>query len=239
MKQIIIAVLAVVVIIGGAVVLGKDKETAGQLSSYIYGKSDSTVKVVEFGDFECPACGAFYPVVEQVKEKYKDQIAFQFVHNPLVQIHRNALAAHRAAEAAGKQGKFWDMYNKLYTNQEAWNGPSQSDPVGATTEQAIKIMEGYASELGLDIDKYKLDVQDSSTLATINADIAEGKKTYDVTGTPTFIINGKKIDDLSTIQTADGFSKLIDEALGIESTATPLQQPGETATPPVTPSTEQ
>lgn len=213
MKQIIIAVLAVVAIIGGAVVLGKEEEATGQVSNHIFGKADSTVKVIEFADFECPACKFYYPIVEQVKEKYKDQIAFQFKHFPLVQTHRNALASHRAAEAAGKQGKFFEMYNKLFDNQEDWNGPSQSDPTGIQTDAAIKIFEQYAEQLELDMDKYRTDVQGNNTSGTINADIAEGKDQWQVSGTPSFIINGKKVEDTSSIDTVEEFSKLIDEAL--------------------------
>ncbi|MCA9323900.1 thioredoxin domain-containing protein [Candidatus Saccharibacteria bacterium] len=231
MKQIIIAILVIVAIIGGAVVLGKDKDTGGQVSNYVYGKSDSSVVLEEFGDFECPACGAYYPIIEQVKEKYKDKIAFQFHHNPLVQIHRNALAAHRAAEAAGKQGKFWEMYTELYSNQEEWNGPSQADPVGATTEIAIGIFEGYAAKIGLDVEKYKADVQVSSTLSTINADIALGKSKYEVTGTPTFVLNGEKFEDLGSLQTLEQFSERIDAALG-ENTSKNNSAPSETSTAP-------
>lgn len=234
MKQVIIAVLAVVVIIGGAVFLGKDEEATGQVSNYVYGKSDSTVKVIEFGDFECPACGFFFPIVKEVKEKYKDQISFQFRHFPLVQSHRNALASHRAAEAAGKQGKFYEMHDLLYENQEDWNGPSSRDAVGIPTENAIKIFEGYAEQLGLDMVKFRADVADSSTSGTINADTAEGKSQYQITGTPTFIINGKKIEDTATIDTVEEFSKLIDEALGITGASTP-----QTPTTPAEETTEQ
>lgn len=219
MKQVIIAILVVVGIIGGAVIFGKDKEVVGTTSSHIYGKTDSSVVIQEFADFECPACAFFFPIAQEVKEKYKDQVAFQFKHFPLVQTHRNALAAHRAGEAAGKQDKFWEMHDLLYTNQEVWNGPSQSDPVGIPTEQAIQIFEQYATTLGLDIEKYKLDVSAPETLATINADTAEGKSKYSVSGTPTFIINGKVITDSSTIDTVEEFSALIDEALGQSSTS--------------------
>lgn len=239
MKQIIIGILVIVGIIGGAVVFGKDENAVnGAPSNYIYGKADSTVKLVEFGDFECPACSFFFPVVEQVKEKYKDKISFQFRHFPLVQSHRNALAAHRAAEAAGKQGKFYEMYVLLYENQEDWNGPSQSDPVGITTEQAIKTFEQYAEQLQLDMAKYSLDVNDSGTVGTINNDTAAGKSEYQVSGTPTFILNGKKIDDTSTIDSLEEFSKLIDEALGESSTDT-TQTTEETAKEPETTDTEQ
>jgi len=217
MKQVIIAVLVVVGIIGGAVIFGKDKEVVWATSSLVYGKADSSVVIQEFADFECPACGFFFPIAQEVKEKYKDQVAFQFKHFPLVQSHQNALAAHRASEAAGKQNKFWEMHDLLYANQEVWNGPSQTDPVGIPTDQAIQIFEQYATNLSLDIAKYKIDVGAPETLATINADTAEGKTTYSVQGTPTFIINGKVISDTSTIDSVEEFSALIDEALGLNS----------------------
>lgn len=220
MKQVIIAILAVVAIIGGAVVLGKDEQTTSQGSNHVFGKADSTVTLIEYGDFECPACKFFYPIVDQVKEKYQDKIAFQYKNFPLVQSHRNALAAHRAAEAAGKQGKFFEMYDQLYTNQEDWNGPSQTDPVGVQTDNAIRIFETYAEKLGLDMAKYRTDVADASTSATINADTSEGKDKYAITGTPTFVLNGQKIEDTSTMDTVEELSALIDKALGIETTQT-------------------
>lgn len=213
MKQVIIAIIVVAAIIGGAVVLGKDKAIEGNPSNHVYGKADATVRLIEYGDFECPACKAFFPIVEQVKEKYKDKIAFQFANFPLAQIHQNAVAAHRAAEAASNQGKFWEMYEILYTRQEDWNGPSQADPVGATTAQAITKFEGYASELGLNLDQFRADVNNSNTVGTINADTAAAKAAGG-TGTPTFVLNGKRIDDTSSIDTVDEFSALIDQALG-------------------------
>ncbi len=219
MKQLIIAVLVVVGIIGGAVVLGKDKTVSGQLSNHVMGKENASVSLVEYGDFECPACSFYYPIVEQVKEKYKDQISFQFRNFPLVQSHRNALAAHRAAEAANNQGKFWEMYNMLYSRQESWNGPSQSDSVGATTTQAISIFESYAQELGLDVNKFNADVIASATLDTINSDTDEGKR-LGVLGTPSFFVNGKKIEDSTDITSVEAFSKVIDEALAASQTPT-------------------
>ncbi len=214
MKQAIIAVVLVVGIIAGAVLFGKDNSITGEQSSHIFGNTDSSVKIVEFADFECPACGAFFPIVDQIKEKYKDEISFQFKHFPLVQIHRNALAAHRAAEAASKQGKFFEMHDLLYQNLEDWNGPSQTDQVGVTIQQAIQIFEQYAAQLELDIDQFRADVEDSNTLGIINADTAAGKSEYQVSGTPTFILNGVKIDDTSTVDTVEEFSALIDKALG-------------------------
>lgn len=218
MKTIIIAIVAVVAILGGAVFLGKDKAIEGQPSNHIYGKADSSVKLIEYGDFECPACKAFFPIVQQIKQKYADKIAFRFANFPLAQNHQNAVAAHRAAEAAGKQGKFWEMHDMLYTSQEDWNGPSQVDPVGLTTAQAITKFEEYAQQLQLNMDQFRADVNDSSTVATINADTAEAKAAGG-TGTPTFVLNGQKIEDTSSIDTVEEFSALIDKALGIEEPA--------------------
>ena len=243
MKQIIIAILLIGGIIGGAVVFGKDDNAVGGApSNHIFGKADATVTLVEFGDFECPACAGYYPLIKEVKEKYKDQISFQFRHFPLVQTHQNALAAHRAAEAAGKQGKFYEMHDILYERLEEWNGPSGRDPVGTPTDQAIKLFEGYAESIGLDMEQYRRDVNDSSTVGTINADIAEGKSEFRVSGTPTFIFNGKVVEDLSTIDTIEELSALIEEALGIKTPTTDETNAAASeteSTPATTPETAQ
>lgn len=199
------AVIAIIVIVfGGIVIMDKNKDKAADTggakpTNHIIGEGKSGVKLVEYGDFECPFCGQYYPLVEQVKEKYKDQIFFQFRNLPLVTAHRNAFAAARAAEAADKQGKFWDMYNLLFQNQTTW---SQLEDASAQFEQ-------YAVQLGLDATKFKTDAASSQTNAVINADIAEFKKTKERMSTPTFFLDGKKISPKSV----DEFSKLIDEAI--------------------------
>lgn len=211
MKQVIIAIVAIAAIIGGAVLLGKNKDTAsGTPSNNVFGNEQASVTLVEYGDFECPACGAFFSIVKQIKEEYKDQIRFEFRNFPLVQIHPNTQAAHRAAQAAANQGKFWEMHDLLYERQASW----RSNGTGRTSNIA-SVFEGYAEELSLDMDKFRTDVASSDTLATINADIDKGKADG-ATGTPTMIINGKKIDDLTTIDTIDKFRTKIDEALGVD-----------------------
>ena len=169
-------------------------------SNHVYGKADSKVTVVEYGDFECPACAAYFTIVQQIKANYGDTIAFQFRHFPLVQIHQNAMAASRAAEAAGKQNKFWEMHDLLYTQQNAW----------AKSATANSIFEDYATQLGLSVEQFKTDMAAQSTLDTINADVREGQK-LNVTGTPSFVINGQKIEE--TPQTYEAFAALIDAAL--------------------------
>ncbi|MBX6334970.1 thioredoxin domain-containing protein, partial [Candidatus Saccharibacteria bacterium] len=181
-----------------------------QPTNHITGENTTGVTLVEYGDFECPACGSFYPLIEQVKEKYKDKIAFQFRHLPLVQIHKNALAAARAAEAAANQGKFWEMYHLLFQNQRAWAQSSDAKPT---------FIE-YAAQLQLDMQKFREDMDSSETNARVNADIAEFKKTKETMSTPTFFLDGKKI----TAGTLEEFSKLIDEAIAAKQGASQGQE---------------
>lgn len=204
---IILAVLAV--LFGGFLWYSKTKETAkapstggnSQLSNHTDGKGTKKVTLVEYGDFQCPACGAYYPIIEQVRQQYGDQITFQFRNFPLVQIHQNAMVAHRAAEAANKQGKFWEMYNLLYSQQQSWT----------TSPNASVLMESFAAKLELNLDQFKQDFQSSAINDTINADIKSGQA-LGVSSTPTFFLNGKKLDP-SPDRSVEAFSKLIDEAI--------------------------
>src|SRR5205814_6520589 len=89
-----------------------------QLTNHTRGQGKSGVVFTEYGDFQCPACYKFEPLMEQIRQKYDEQITFQFRNYPLVEIHKNALIAARAAEAASFQGKFWEMHDKLYQEQD-------------------------------------------------------------------------------------------------------------------------
>jgi protein-disulfide isomerase len=203
MKQIIITVLVVVGIIGGAVLLsGGEDNVAGAESNNFYGQEEGIITVTEFADFQCPACAGFYPIISQVKEQFADQVRFEYKHFPLVQIHPNATTAHRAAQAAANQGKFWEMHDLLFERQQSWSDSTNS----------AGVFEQYARELGLDMDKYQAEVNTSEILSVINADIEAGKS-RSVTGTPTFFIDGEVIEDTSTISTVDGFSRLIQEKI--------------------------
>ncbi len=203
MKQIIIAVLVVVGIVVGAMLFsGGEEASVGAASNNWYGKEDGVITVTEYADFQCPACASFYPLFSQVKEQFKDEVRFEFKHFPLVQIHPNATAAHRAAQAAANQGKFWEMHNILYEQQQSW---SQSQSPNA-------VFEGYASQIGLDMDKYNSEVSTSEILAVINADIDAGK-TLNVTGTPTFFIDGKIVEDTASIASVEDFAAAIQSAI--------------------------
>ncbi len=205
-KRFLIIMAALVVVFFGVVIFSKNKEkvnapvdSAGG-SNHIKGEGATGVTLVEFADFQCPTCGSFYPIVKALEKKYDKQITFQFRHFPLVQIHDNAMIAHRSAEAAAKQNKFWEMHDILYERQKIWSESSN----------AKLIMEDYASELGLNVDKFKTDFASSAVNDIITADTKLGQEAG-VSGTPTFVINGKKLDDLP--RDIDSFSKLIDQAI--------------------------
>jgi protein-disulfide isomerase len=203
MKQIIIAVVVVVGIIVGAMLFGgKSDVVTAETSNNFYGQEEGIVTITEYGDFQCPACAGFYPIVSVIKETFKDQVRFEYKHFPLVQIHTNAIAAHRAAQAAATQGKFWEMHDRLYEQQQAWN----------ETGSPASIFQEYARAIGLDMEKYDAEVGTSETLAVINADIALGKDN-DVSSTPTFLIDGKLIEDLTALSTVQGFTQVIQDAI--------------------------
>ncbi len=140
------------------------------------------VQVVEFGDFQCPACAQAHPDVEKLKEEFKDDITFVFRNFPLPG-HPNAQPAAEAAEAAAAQGKFWEMHNKLFETQTQWS--SLADPTSIFTQ--------YAESLGLDKEAFTEAVTSKAHRTRISQDQSDGYA-VGVSGTPTFFINGKKQD---------------------------------------------
>ena len=174
--------------------------SSSKLSNNVMGKNTKGVQFTEYGDFQCPACGAYFPLVKQVVAKYSNDIQFQFRNFPLQAIHQNARSGARAAEAAARQNKYWEMHDLLYEQQDSWKD-SKSPNV---------IFEGYASQLGLNIAKFKTDFASTEINEMINADFAEGTR-LGVDSTPSFFLQGKKITDAP--RDVEGFSKLIDQAI--------------------------
>ncbi len=179
---------------------GSSSNSSGQTSNHVIGGGSTGVVLVEYGDFECPACYQFYPVIEQVKAKYKDEITFQFKHFPLVDIHQNALVAARASEAAAMQDKFWEMYSALYTNQQSWTQTTDPTPQ----------FESFAKQLGMDVEKFKTDLKSQATNDIVQADVAEAKE-KGLNSTPTFFLDGEKLTDAR--DTVEYFSEKIDAAI--------------------------
>lgn len=159
---------------------------SGEIADHVFGKSDSKVILIEYGDFQCPGCGSAHPTVKKLTEKYKDQLAFVFRNFPITSKHPNARAAAAAAEAAGKQGKYWEMHNKIFENQNSWGN------LGAT--ERTKFFTDYAQELGLNTDTFTVDLAGDMVNQKISFDQAVGKKAG-ADATPTFILDGKKLND--------------------------------------------
>lgn len=205
-KRFLLVLAACIIGLGAVLYLTREKADAPgnsnsvgnsvKPSSHIFGSGNKNVTLIEYGDFQCPACGVYYPIIKELKEKYKDAVSFQFRNFPLSKIHQNAFAAARAGEAAGLQNKFWEMHDLLYEQQKSWSNASDA-PV---------IFEGYARRFGLNIAKFKSDYKSSIINNVINADIKEGYG-VGVNATPTFVLDGKRVAQNPTNQQA--FDKLI------------------------------
>jgi protein-disulfide isomerase len=167
------------------------------LDDHIRNGAQAKVVLVEYGDFQCPACGAYEPLVQQLLSKHVSYVQFVFRHFPLTQIHKNALLAAKYAEASGIQGKFWEMHDVLYARQKEW-----SDSLNAKD-----LFNGYGKELGLNVTKLETDSDGASIEAKIKANFEEGVK-IGIQGTPTFYVNGVKIDNPESIE---AFEKIISD----------------------------
>ena len=161
--------------------------------SPIRGSESAKVTIVEWADFQCPFCVRVDPTLEKIAEEYGDKVRFGFKHLPL-SMHTKARAAHQASEAAHRQGKFWEMHDRIFAN-----------PKDLSEETYLR----YANEIGLDIEKYKSDFSSSSVRKTIDADLAKARE-LGVSGTPSFFLNGRF---LSGAQPYGAFARVIDEEL--------------------------
>lgn len=151
---------------------------------WVKGNKESKAVLVEYSDFQCPACGAYYPVVKQLGQEFSDQMVLVYRHFPLRAIHANADLAAGSAEAAGRQGKFWEMHDLLFENQTDWSNQS------ATKETFLK----YAQTLNLDIEKFKSDLDSPQVKDKLDRDLQSGLK-FGVNATPTFFLNNQKIQN--------------------------------------------
>lgn len=202
-KRVILVVIGVIVAVAGFMFLTKPApEVEADPSNHTFGNGSTGVTLVEYGDFQCPGCGQYFPILAQVKEIYKDHITFQFRHFPLESIHKNARAAARAAEAAHMQGKFWEMHDYLFQNQAAWQ--DTSDPVS--------LFKSYAAAIGItDAEKFETDFRSAEANGVITADLSEGRA-LGVSSTPSFVLNGKLLQE-NPPASVQAFSELLDEAI--------------------------
>lgn len=163
---------------------------------------DSDVTVVEFLDFECEACRAAFPMVDQLRAEYGDRVNFVIRYFP-IQSHFNAERAARAVESAAQQDKFEPMYKKMYETQSQWG--EQRTPADST-------FRGFATELGLDMAAFDAAYNDPATLDRVNLDVADGKA-LGVRGTPTFFLDGNEVD----FRSYEEFSAAVEQSLNRQS----------------------
>lgn len=166
--------------------------------SYKMGSPSATVTLVEFGDFQCPACGAYHTVVKQLMEKYKESVTLVFRNFPLP-MHPNAVPSARAVEAAGKQGKFWEMYDKVYETQSEWSNEKNT----------AEIFMKYAKEFGLNTEQFAKDMASSEIQKRIDRDISDAN-VLGINATPTFYLNYEKIQNPASLE---DFETLIKAAI--------------------------
>lgn len=150
---------------------------------YIKGTVGAPVTLVEYVDFECEACAAFFPLVKQLETDFDGKLQIVIRYFPLPG-HRNGMTAALAVEAAGQQGKFFEMHDLLYTEQKKWGEKPNPTP---------EVFEAYAQQLGLDMERFKASVESPETKARVERDIESGKALGN-RGTPSFYLNGKKLE---------------------------------------------
>ncbi|MCJ1706606.1 thioredoxin domain-containing protein [Microbacterium sp. VKM Ac-2923] len=185
-----LAALIVVVVIGLVAFLVTRAQAPDPAAAAVVGADshvlddagDGAVTVVEFLDFECEACGAYYPVVEDVRQKYAGQITYVVRYFPLPG-HFNSTTSAVAAEAAAQQGRFEDMYHRLFETQAEW---------GEAQESRADLFREYAVDLGLDMATYDAAVADPETEQRVRADFEEGRA-LGVRSTPTFFVDGRPL----------------------------------------------
>jgi protein-disulfide isomerase len=177
---------------------------------HVMGSDSAALEVVEFGDFECPACGAFANLTEpDVRTRLVNtgRIRFRFMDLPL-NIHRNTWNAHNAAWCAGEQGRFWEMHDVIFQNQDRWNGEATRRPDG--------VLNGLARGIGVNMSQYEQCVSSQKYRPQIQANFDEAAR-RGIPSTPTFIIGTKQI---SNNLSYDAFKQYVDEAIGARGPAT-------------------
>lgn len=153
-------------------------------SDWVRGNKEAKVVLTEYSDFQCPACASYHGIVKQLHNDFGDRMAIIYRHFPLRQIHANAEIAALSAEAAGKQGKFWEMHDMIFENQKKWE----------TEKNAKEIFIRYSLELGLNLEQFKKDIDSKEVKNKVETDYQSGVK-IGVNHTPTFFVNSVEIQN--------------------------------------------
>lgn len=165
----------------------------------IKGNPDAALTLVKFSDFQCPACRTQHNSIKQIWPAIKGSVRFVYRHFPLTNIHPHAVQAARYAEAAGKQGKFWELHDLFFERQRSWTSSKDITP----------IFDGYVKELGLDLEQLKADADSKEIRDKVGQD-AQSARAARAASTPTLFLNGKL---LRNVRTPDNLRAAIKEAL--------------------------
>ena len=189
----------------GGATQGDNSQAPGAVPPHVRGNPNAPVTLEEFADFQCGACGAFYPELKKIENEFGDRLKVIYRENPLHPTHPYSVIAAQAAEAAGLQGEsqFWAMHDKLFESQKTWTELKDKDAV-------ISIFAGYATEIGLNTDRFMRDLNGEAVAQRI---LQDGKRSHNlgVRQTPTFFVNGKEATGESW--KPEGLRQMINDAL--------------------------
>lgn len=209
-KQIMFWALGVIVVFGAifsiAILINTptDNNTTKTTTSitdtdWTHGSETAIVTLIEYSDFQCPACKSYHKIIKQLISEFESDIYFAYRHFPLEQIHQNASLAARAAEAAGKQSKFWEMNDIIFENQKEWSNQNNAENTFAK----------YAETLNLNLEQFKIDINSKEVKNKVKSDY-NGGVSLGVNSTPSFFLNGKK---LQNPRSYDDFKGLIQKII--------------------------
>lgn len=191
-------------------------------ADHVTGDASSKVSVIEYGDFECPACGEWEPLMEQLRQTYGTRVEFVFRNFPLFQIHPFAMIGAQAAEAAALQGQYWQMHDLLYKDQAQWTANTSLAPAAVVSQ----FFNGYAQSLGLNVTQFDTDINSSAVQARVQRDLTTGNAAQ-INHTPTFFVNLQQIQNPAGLTQ---FEQVIDAALASSSTSNSSVQAASTTT---------
>lgn len=202
------------------------KTSAVTTSDHQRGNANAKVTLIEYGDFECPACGEYEPLVEQLYQQYGNQVLFVFRNFPLYQIHPFAMIGAQAAEAAGLQGKYWEMHDLLYKDQSQWT----ADTTLSSDAVVSKYFDQYAQSLGLNVAQFDTDINSAAVKNKVQADLALGNAAQ-IDHTPTFFINLTQIENPTSYQ---DFVKVLSAAIASSTGSQAIPQASSSSAPSIT-----
>ena len=211
-KRFWVILIIVVLVFGGIFIASNHGKNNTPVSSstttptnHVEGQNKDKVTLIEYGDYQCPYCAEYYPVLSQIATAYAPYISFQFRNLPLTSLHPNAFASARAAESAGLMGKFWQMHDLLYQEGGSYYASNETAASWVSSTSPLIYFDAFAKQLGLNINTFNTNYASTQVNNLINSDVAAFAKTGAQEATPAFFLNGKQIQPpsaFSNFQTA-------------------------------------